>query len=150
LSLYEAEVDPPAWDNNVAAQVRQTLRRHGVQDQLALPAVAEAARECYEYNPALLPYFATAVTSVGPEHANLGTAILIKDLKDRYTWDDRQINYANLAAAEHLRVRGLNPTLDTVRNTDLNGLAASGAVNEPLIFDPNHSTVAPRTIDSWT
>jgi hypothetical protein len=146
-NLYHAA--PGAGWADAAISVRQMLLEHGVKDIVTnVPAVAQSARACYEYNPALLSHFITALKTVGPDHANLGTAVLINDLKDHYLWTESQFSFSNLAIAEHLLVEGVAPYFDTVRNVDLTGLGAT-ATGGSQALDANRNIVPAASGATW-
>jgi hypothetical protein len=134
----------PTWSPAAALEVRGELLSAGInQATLDTPSVAQWARECYEYNPAIIPYFATAINQLGAENANLGTAVLIRDLQDNYGWIDKQITAANLATAEHMRVQGEDPTIKAVQSYDLTSLTT------PPALDANKNIIPPGSGHLW-
>jgi len=159
VDLYRAPTQG-VWNDAARIQVRQEFQNAGAIELMGAPGVAETVRQVYEYSPALVPQYITALQAVGPtvgfEHANLGTAILIRDLEHRFGWIERDMNFANLAIAEHLRVRGQDTYLADVQNTDLRTLAAgtnpamNGGQQLPIVLDGHSNIVPPRNTDIWT
>jgi hypothetical protein len=141
---------PVPWTQDSLIEVQQQFQNAGAAQYMSIPGVAQQVREVYQYNPELVPQYILALTSVGQEHANLGSAILINHLQQRYGWRPQDMTLPRLSLAEHLRVRGTEPTMDAIHNTNPTTLPQTGVVNEPQVINQSGNFVQARGIDMWT